>query len=103
MAREPGVRTPWGTFECDKFLLEKRWPGGAEITRQPDRKGSSQNKEGQRQGEVTEGKCTVKNGSSLPGPGTTAMVTDVWTEPARDASPHALSITHFMEVVAGLA
>lgn len=60
-------------------------------------------KEGQRQGEVTEGKCTVKNGSSLPGPGTTAMVTDAWTEPATDASPYALSITHFMEVVAGLA
>ncbi|CAO2630113.1 hypothetical protein LEMLEM_LOCUS20788 [Lemmus lemmus] len=28
------------------------------------------------------------------------MVTDAWTEPATDASPYALSITHFMEVVA---
>lgn len=53
--------------------------------------------------EVTEGKCTVKNGSSLPGPGTRTLVTDSRAEPSTDAPPHALSITHFMEVVAGLA
>lgn len=49
------------------------------------------------------GRCTVKNGSSLPGPDPRALLSQTRTKPATDASPHALSVAHFMEVVAGLA
>lgn len=82
--------------DSDKSLLERRkarWDVGVERSRDgPVRTDGGK-----------DGRCTVKNGGSLPWPDPRTLLSETGAQLAADTFPHALGVAHFVEVVAGPA